>query len=84
MHAVLNLKTDRTVSKDHETLKERLSQSSSRSFLVHDHWSELLLYRCQLRSKEWIGTPYLMITNENDLLAPQNERDHALFEDVSY
>lgn len=43
MHAVLDLQANRTISKQHETLKERLRETRSSCLLVHDDRAQLLV-----------------------------------------
>ena len=42
VHAILDLKPDRTVPKDDEAFEQRLSEAGTSGFLVHDHGAELL------------------------------------------
>src|SRR4051812_5062930 len=43
MHTVLNLKSNGRASQDDKTLEQRLVESGSCSFLVHDNGSQLLV-----------------------------------------
>ena len=43
MHAILDLKSNGSVTKDYETREERLSKTCTSGLLVHDNWAELLV-----------------------------------------
>ena len=43
MHAILHLQTNWTVAENNQTLKQRLGEASTGSFLVHDDGTELLV-----------------------------------------
>ena len=43
MHAILHLQTDWTIAENNQALKQRLGETSSSSFLVHDDGTELLV-----------------------------------------
>lgn len=78
MHTVLDLKTNRPIAEDNQPLEERLSESCPRSFLIHDHRTELLDNDVSTKpSIENERDTNLMITNKNYLLATQNKRDHT-------
>ena len=53
MHSILDLKPDRPVLQDNETLKERLSEASPRGFLVHDNGAQLLV----ITDEDYLSAP---------------------------
>ena len=60
MHTILNLESNGSVAEYDETFEERLGETGTSSFFVHDDWTELLV-----------------ITDENDLFASEDERNHT-------
>jgi hypothetical protein len=80
VHAVLHLKSDRTVTKDDEALKERLCETSTSSFLVHNDRTELLK-ETEVRTSSSLSRKeiYLMVPNEHHLFTSQNEWNHTFW-----